>query len=44
MLTATAVSTVYLNWEVGCDISEPVDEVIDGLDLVVFVGSWLEGT
>jgi hypothetical protein len=32
-----------LNWEAGCDISEPEDEVIDGLDLAVFVGNWLEG-
>ncbi len=29
--------------KVGCDISEPEDEVIDGLDLAVFVGNWLEG-
>jgi hypothetical protein len=27
----------------GCDISEPEDEVIDGLDLGVFVNNWLEG-
>ena len=32
-----------LNWDAGCDISEPADEVIDGLDLGVFVGNWLEG-
>jgi len=32
-----------LNWEAGCDISEPNDNVIDGLDLEVFVGNWLEG-
>ena len=31
------------NWEAGCDISEPEDDVIDGLDLAVFVGNWLEG-
>ena len=31
------------NWEAGCDISEPEDERIDGLDLAVFVGNWLEG-
>jgi hypothetical protein len=31
------------NWDAGCDISEPEDEVIDGLDLAVFVGNWLEG-
>jgi len=31
------------NWEAGCDISEPEDEVIDGQDLAVFVGNWLEG-
>jgi hypothetical protein len=29
------------NWEAGCDISEPEDEVIDWLDLAVFVGNWL---
>ena len=32
-----------LNWDAGCDISEPEDEVIDGLGLGVFVGNWLEG-
>jgi hypothetical protein len=32
-----------LNWDAGCDISEPEDEGIDGLDLGVFVGNWLEG-
>ncbi|MHC4069876.1 MAG: GLUG motif-containing protein [Planctomycetota bacterium] len=32
-----------LNWEASCDISEPNDNVIDGLDLGVFVGNWLEG-
>ena len=32
-----------LNWDAGCDISEPEDEVIDWLDLGVFVGNWLEG-
>ena len=31
------------NWDVTCDISEPNDNVIDGLDLEVFVGNWLEG-
>jgi hypothetical protein len=31
------------NWDARCDISEPADEVIDGLDLGVFVGNWLEG-
>jgi hypothetical protein len=29
------------NWDPACDISEPADEVIDGLDLEVFVGNWL---
>ncbi|MHC4747809.1 MAG: hypothetical protein ACYS18_10940, partial [Planctomycetota bacterium] len=32
-----------LNWDAGCDISEPNDNVIDGLGLGVFVGNWLEG-
>ena len=32
-----------LNWDGGCDISELEDDVIDGLDLAVFVGNWLEG-
>jgi hypothetical protein len=32
-----------LNWDPACDISEPADNVIDGLDLAVFVESWLEG-
>jgi hypothetical protein len=32
-----------LNWDPGCDISEPADEVIDWLDLGVFVGNWLMG-
>jgi len=32
-----------LNWDGGCDISEPEDDVIDGLDLGVFVSNWLEG-
>ncbi|UCC23043.1 MAG: hypothetical protein JSW23_02980 [Planctomycetota bacterium] len=31
------------HWDAGCDISEPNDNVIDGLDLGVFVGNWLEG-
>jgi len=31
------------HFRAGCDISEPEDEVIDGLDLAVFVGNWLEG-
>ena len=31
------------NWDPACDISEPNDNVIDGLDLGVFVGNWLEG-
>ena len=31
------------NWDAGCDISEPNDNVIDGLDLAVFVNNWLEG-
>ncbi|UCC22124.1 MAG: hypothetical protein JSW23_10035 [Planctomycetota bacterium] len=31
------------HWDAGCDISEPNDNVIDGLDLDVFVGNWLEG-
>ncbi|UCC22123.1 MAG: hypothetical protein JSW23_10030 [Planctomycetota bacterium] len=31
------------HWDAGCDISEPNDNVIDGLDLEVFVGNWLEG-
>lgn len=31
------------NWNPVCDISEPNDNVIDGLDLGVFVGNWLEG-
>jgi len=31
------------NWDPACDISEPNDNVIDGLDLAVFVGNWLEG-
>ncbi|UCC23499.1 MAG: hypothetical protein JSW23_05460 [Planctomycetota bacterium] len=31
------------NWDPNCDISEPNDNVIDGLDLKVFVGNWLEG-
>jgi hypothetical protein len=30
-----------LNWDAGCDISEPNDNVIDGQDLAVFVGNWL---
>jgi predicted outer membrane repeat protein len=32
-----------LNWDPACDISEPEDDVIDGLDIAVFVGNWLEG-
>ena len=32
-----------LNWDPACNISEPNDNVIDGLDLRVFVGNWLEG-
>jgi hypothetical protein len=32
-----------VNWDPVCDISEPADEVIDGQDLAVFVGNWLEG-
>jgi hypothetical protein len=31
------------NWDPACDISEPNDNVIDGLDLAVFVNNWLEG-
>jgi hypothetical protein len=31
------------NWDAGCDISEPNDNVIDGLDLEVFTHNWLEG-
>ena len=30
-----------LNWDAGCDISEPNDNVINGLDLDVFVDNWL---
>jgi hypothetical protein len=31
------------HWDAGCDISRPNDDVIDGRDLGVFVGNWLEG-
>ena len=31
------------NWDANCDISEPNDNVIDELDLGVFVNNWLGG-
>lgn len=31
------------NWNAICDISEPNDNVIDELDLEVFVGNWQRG-
>jgi hypothetical protein len=30
-----------LNWDGGCDISEPNDNVVDELDLAVFANNWL---
>ena len=32
-----------VNWDPACNISEPNDNIIDGHDLGVFVGNWLEG-
>jgi hypothetical protein len=29
------------NWNPDCDISDPIDNVIDGLDLAVFTENWL---
>jgi len=31
------------NWDPACDISDPNDNLIDALDLEVFVNNWLEG-
>ena len=32
-----------INWNPVCDISDPNDDIIDGLDLDVFSGNWLTG-
>ncbi|MHC4157509.1 MAG: GLUG motif-containing protein [Planctomycetota bacterium] len=32
-----------LNWDPNCDISEPNDNVIDELDMMVFTDNWLGG-
>jgi hypothetical protein len=32
-----------VNWDGGCDIAEPPDDIIDILDLEIFAQYWLEG-
>jgi len=31
------------NWCLDCDISEPGDNIINALDLMIFTNNWLEG-